>query len=238
MSKVQERINNLKVEFLDRVLLIHNDKYDYSLINVNRRNDSIIIICPIHGNFTQRMNYHLSGGGCPNCYFDLMSKSKSDTNDLFIKKAQKIHNYKYDYSLVHYKLTGKLVNIICKEHGIFKQTPNNHLRGQGCIKCNRNSIFKRNSWIKQSKDKEGIFYIIKCWNEVEEFYKLGVTCNSIKQRYNSKKDMPYNYKIIKEIKSQDLGYIWDLEKRFMRKIKTRYYLPKIKFGGHKTECFI
>lgn len=47
----------------------------------------------------------------------------------------------------------------------------------------------------------------------------------------------YNYKIIRVIKSKNLSYIWDLEKRFGRtKIKYRYK-PNIKFPGYKTECF-
>ena len=42
----------------------------------------------------------------------------------------------------------------------------------------------------------GVFYIIKCWNSQECFYKVGITSYSVKRRYNSKRDMPYNYEII------------------------------------------
>ena len=27
------------------------------------------------------------------------------------------------------------VNIICNEHGVFNQTPNDHINGKGCPKC-------------------------------------------------------------------------------------------------------
>lgn len=53
----------------------------------------------------------------------------------FIEKANKIHKYVYDYSLVTYTNSKDKVYIICKTHGTFKQTPNNHLMGQKCAKC-------------------------------------------------------------------------------------------------------
>lgn len=55
----------------------------------------------------------------------------------FIDKANEIHNYKYDYSLVDYQKTSVKVKIICPIHGIFEQTPNKHLAGQGCKQCGR-----------------------------------------------------------------------------------------------------
>ena len=53
----------------------------------------------------------------------------------FIDKANKIHNYKYDYSNVEYINYGTKVKIICKLHGEFSQTPKNHNGGQGCSGC-------------------------------------------------------------------------------------------------------
>jgi len=53
----------------------------------------------------------------------------------FIKKSNIIHKNKYDYSLVNYINNKTKVDIICNEHGIFKQRPNEHMLGQGCPKC-------------------------------------------------------------------------------------------------------
>ena len=55
----------------------------------------------------------------------------------FILKSKKIHGDAYDYSLVEYINCKKKVKIICKEHGIFEQTPNNHLKGQNCPICKK-----------------------------------------------------------------------------------------------------
>lgn len=61
--------------------------------------------------------------------------------------------------------------------------------------------------------------------------------NTVRRRYNSSRDMPYNYEIISEIFGE-AGFIWDLEKEEKRKLKKFKYQPKIEFGGSLTECFI
>ena len=61
------------------------------------------------------------------------------TLSAFTDKANKIHADKYDYSLVtaQVKTNKHKIQIICPRyhHGIFSQSVNNHLRGQGCPKC-------------------------------------------------------------------------------------------------------
>ena len=65
------------------------------------------------------------------------------TTEEFIKKAQQIHNQKYDYQLVDYKNAHTKVKIICPEHGVFEQFPCNHIKGyNGCPKCNNNGVSK------------------------------------------------------------------------------------------------
>ena len=54
----------------------------------------------------------------------------------FINKANKVHNGKYDYSKVEYVNAKTKVCIMCPKHGEFWQTPDDHLRGKGCPKCN------------------------------------------------------------------------------------------------------
>ena len=61
--------------------------------------------------------------------------SKKLTTEQFIHKAREIHGDYYDYSLVVYVNARIKVKIICPIHGIFKQSPRNHLSGQGCPKC-------------------------------------------------------------------------------------------------------
>lgn len=53
----------------------------------------------------------------------------------FIDRVSKIHNGKYDYSLVEYVNRDKKIDIICSIHKKFSQTPHNHLNNHGCPKC-------------------------------------------------------------------------------------------------------
>lgn len=62
------------------------------------------------------------------------------TRETFIEKANEIHNNKYDYSEVVFKNVNTKVRIICPKHGGFDQMPSNHLKGQGCRKCGRESL--------------------------------------------------------------------------------------------------
>lgn len=62
------------------------------------------------------------------------------TNETFVEKANKIHSGKYDYSEAVFVNVNTKVKIICPKHGEFEQTPYNHLKGQGCRKCGRESL--------------------------------------------------------------------------------------------------
>jgi hypothetical protein len=42
------------------------------------------------------------------------------TTQLFIKDANIVHNFKYDYSLVNYINSKTKVKIICSIHGVFE----------------------------------------------------------------------------------------------------------------------
>ena len=42
--------------------------YNYSKVIYDNAKEDVIIICPLHGEFKQKPNYHLSGNGCTICY--------------------------------------------------------------------------------------------------------------------------------------------------------------------------
>jgi hypothetical protein len=58
-----------------------------------------------------------------------------DTRE-FIIRANKIHEHRYDYSLIEYKNVRTKIKIICRIHGEFFQTPSDHLYNKaGCNIC-------------------------------------------------------------------------------------------------------
>lgn len=119
-------------EFIQKAQRVHGDRYNYSKVNYINCKTPVIIICKEHGEFKQNVNHHLQGEGCPECR---CNNIRSNTAE-FIAKAIRIHGDQYDYKFVNYKHSMSHVKIICKKHGIFMQTPNSHLRGEGCPLCN------------------------------------------------------------------------------------------------------
>lgn len=118
-------------EFIQNCTNIHNNKYDYSLVEYVSMEHWIKIICPEHGLFEQKSNNHFNlKQGCINC-----SHSKKGTTESFIEKSIIKHGNKYDYSKVNYKGSKKPVEIICLTHGLFFQQPTKHLMMQGCPIC-------------------------------------------------------------------------------------------------------
>ena len=132
-------------QFIEKAREVHGDKYDYSNVEYKNNSSKVCIIFPEHGEFWQTPANHLHGCGCQEC----CSLSKKNTND-FIKEAKLIHQNKYDYSKVEYINAKTKVCIICPIHGEFWQSPNSHLKGQGCPKC---GVIKSHIGKRKTKDE-------------------------------------------------------------------------------------
>jgi len=77
---------------------------------------------------------------------------KKLTTEEFIERAKKIHGDKYSYDKVKYHSSQSKIEIICHQHGVFEQTPNNHLNGKGCLRCGAETI----STIRRSNSEDFI----------------------------------------------------------------------------------
>ncbi|MCK9445483.1 hypothetical protein M0Q50_01150 [bacterium] len=132
--------------FVKKSMIIHNNKYDYSLVEYINSETKVKIICPIHGIFEQSPYCHLINKGCLQCLYD----SKKTTLDEFTKKSMIIHNNKYDYSLVEYINARIKVKIICPIHGIFEQSPYCHLINKGCPMCSGNKKLTKEKFEEKS----------------------------------------------------------------------------------------
>ena len=122
-------------EFISRANKKHKNYYDYSKTKYVNCESDIVILCPIHGEFSQQPRHHLQGSGCKQCHYEFLHLTFKQSKEDFVRKAIKTHNNYYDYSLVDYKNWRIDIKIICPKHGIFNQIPNHHLRGSGCPKC-------------------------------------------------------------------------------------------------------
>lgn len=122
--------------FIEKARAVHGNKYDYSSTEYQSIDEPVTITCHIHGDFTQTPHAHLRGRGCPACGVESRTALKRNTTEGFIADAIRVHGDEYDYSRVHYVNCDERVEIICKIHGSFFQTPFQHNNmGQGCPKC-------------------------------------------------------------------------------------------------------
>lgn len=232
---VQSALN--KYEYIiNKFNYVHSNKYKYKTFNYLGELTEFEFICPEHGIMKTLVRYHLRYG-CPKCGMEQAKRSRQPKSLVdFIKQSDIIHNNKYSYSNALYINDSTKLIITCPIHGDFLQIPNKHLQGRGCKKCSReNNNFKKLDWTS----KEGIasFYILKCWNESESFYKYGICTGEIENRYNSKTKMPYNYLIENKIQNFDRSIIWEMEEKYKKNNLLIQYKPQIYFKG-SSECFI
>ena len=219
-------------EVIETFRKIHKDKYDYSLVRYVNIRTKVKIICKVHGIFKQVPHGHIHNKrGCLHCANDSFRLGIK----IFIKRANKIHNFKYDYSLVKYINALTNITIKCPIHGIFEQLPNNHLNGQGCFICNTPGGYSKLLFESRPelKNTPAILYFIKLYNLKEIFYKTGITTKTTTIRF--KNIQKYKYSIISEIKTTLYNAFLE-EQNFLKNYKEYKYIPHYKFGGH-TECF-
>lgn len=179
-------------------------------------------------------------------------KTAINKTQYFINQAREVHGDKYNYSLVNYK--NNIIKIkINGPNGVFEQSPSIHLQGQGCpIEGRKKSTeharenpsgWSFTNWEKAAKKSKHFtgykVYFIKCWDEEsnEVFYKIGKTFVDVVRRFKYKSNIPYKYKIIKTIESNNARKICILEKEYKNKNKNYKYIPNKKFGG-MHECFL
>jgi predicted RNA-binding Zn-ribbon protein involved in translation (DUF1610 family) len=140
------RIYHSNEELIEACNKLHNGKYEYLEVDYTDLQKPMKIKCNVvdefgkHGIFYQKYsNHYCNKEGCPIC-----GKTHGMTLERFIKKANKVHNFKYTYNNAVYKDAHTKLLITCPEHGDFLQTPNDHLSGYGCPKC-RSSHMERNT---------------------------------------------------------------------------------------------
>ena len=175
IEKNTDKMRKTNEQFIIDAKDIHGDTYDYSKVDYSDAKENVIIICKEHGEFLQLPNNHLRGAGCKIC-----SGCYKSNSDEFVEKAKIIHgDTTYDYSKVEYINVIEKVIIICKEHGEFEQSPNNHLNGQGCQKCGHNmTIFSNEDFVKEAKKIHGDKYDYSKSSYSKMAVRLIIICKS------------------------------------------------------------
>lgn len=159
----------------------HQKRYNYDLIDYKNFKTKVKIKCNIHGIFEQTPVAHIGGQGCPKCgMLQTISKIRKPL-DVFIRQANKKHNYKFDYSKTQYVNDKEKIIIICPTHGEFKQVAGEHLH-YGCRKC---AVDKRTLIKSTPKQNESLLdnYPKIC----EEWSTKNNSCPSQYKKYSGQK---------------------------------------------------
>lgn len=120
-----------------RFVQSQNREFDYCRVQYVDAKTPVEIICPEHGAFWQSPTNHVAGKGCPQCRNVATGKRSKKTKEQFVTEANVIWSGRYSYEQAIYKGSHAPLLICCAEHGLFSQTPTNHLFGkQGCPRCN------------------------------------------------------------------------------------------------------
>jgi len=219
-------------DFIQAAENVHGSLYNYDAVNYINTYTPIRVGCSVHGEFTPTPKHHLRGLGCPSC-----APNNKLTTESFIIQANRVHDNKYLYAHTEYVRSHDKIIITCKKHGEFAQRPNDHLSGNGCMKCARDTAkgnynfgyFSRNPSMKKQK---GLFYIIKIVVDDTVYLKIGITKNSLKERYKNYKGLKMDTIASYQTTLYDAYRIeQDIKLMF-----TDYQSSPHNFNG-RTECF-
>lgn len=79
-------------DFIEDAVKVHGDRYDYSKVDYKNAFTDIEIICPQHGVFITKPNWHLSGRGCPICNISHLERDVMNVLDKI--KMDYVYQYK------------------------------------------------------------------------------------------------------------------------------------------------
>ena len=94
----------------------------------------------------------------------------------FVTKARNVHGRRYAYSQVDYVNSHTPVQIVCRKHGAFPQSPNSHLNGHGCPTCAGTKQSNTAEFIEKAIGVHGLRYDYSLVNYVEALSKVEIVC--------------------------------------------------------------
>lgn len=168
------------VDFKIESNTIFNNKYDYTKSIFINLKVPIMISCPKHGDFKKIPYHHITRkSGCNLCYKENRKNNKSHRiyfKDILLE-FRKIHGYKYEYNELSYINTLTEIEITCKKHGVFKQTPKQHKNGYGCQICGGSKKLSNDEFINNSRNIHGDKYDYSITKYVNTNTKVKIICN-------------------------------------------------------------
>lgn len=224
--------------FIRKSIEIHGDKYEYSKTEYIRTHENVLITCRKHGVFAQRPSMHMRGSGCPECAGKRsLTKTKQEE---FLEKCYKKYGDYFDYSPSQYVNYHTKISIICPKHGLFEQSPANHLSNNttwGCARCSWDNINwnPRSSFGLKGQYKDGSHCTLYIVIINDQFIKVGLALN--KSRRFREIDRVCGIKITETASevSGKANELFHLEQKILRYSGLQRHRPDVEFAG-QSEC--
>ena len=231
------------IDFIKNKLETINDKVeimDTEYINSRTKLNCKCKVCDYE--WSASWNVLRKGHGCKQCANEKLKDERIFSFQNIkkeIEESGKILLLSREYLGANYYLDVKCIDCGKEWSATYSKITN---AKNGCPSCNIKHGWSRSDWVNlglHSKEIDKKFdgfklYKIRMYNEHESFYKIGISYQTIKERFRKMKH--YNYEIIEVITSEDGEYIWNLEKELHRKHREYKYIPNKEFGG-MYECF-
>lgn len=165
-------------EFITKARKKYEMKYDYSKsVYINAQTKLCVILHDIdtitdkeYGEFWVTPNKHLNGSEHPKL------SGKGYTKEEIVYYLNKVHNNRYDYSLITTASNIKQP-IICPIHGVFYQTLPHHKDGEGCPFCFGKFKKTNEQFINELKDIYGDKYDLSKISYENANKKVTLGCN-------------------------------------------------------------
>lgn len=176
-------------EYIAQARAIHGDTYIYDNVKYVRANQKIEIGCRVegHGSFmVQAQDHKTNKTGCPKCARIRTVAGKALTQEKFLERAKAAHGDRYEYSETFFVRVNEHVNIRCKKHGLFSQTPHSHMDGSGCTLCANEENSKRQrsnteEFIAKAKLIHGNKYNYDYVDYISNTTEVKIFCNTHKE---------------------------------------------------------
>lgn len=180
------------------------------------------------------------GKGCQRCSDIALINRLSKDLSYFIEKSVQKHGDRFDYSKVVYEKCRKPVEIVCREHGSFWQSPDNHYnKGKGCPECKKQRLVHVSFHKLRVEENKEVYlslpsgvYIMR----VGDYIKIGLSVTPDKRSKEIKKSSKLPVEVL-YYREMDLYNAFKLEyslHSIYKKFKPEYIDT---FQGY-TECFM
>ena len=141
-----------KEEFINKIGKINKniDLSEFVYVNASTKGKCKCNVCghEWYGSYNALKRSHF---GCPSCASkSRVEKRKNNLDAFIVKLRERRGDIDYDFSKSLYVNSLIKMDVICKEHGLFKIRPNDLMSGHGCPMCNESRLERevRNALIK------------------------------------------------------------------------------------------